>query len=84
MWLRKRISDERLGRAQTCQEIIETLRANKVIPAELAESMSGMTGFRNILIHEYAKIDTRRIRKNLIESPAQFSAFIRAVTKYVT
>ncbi len=77
------ISDERLGRPQTYQEIIETLSANNVIPAELGESMSGMAGFRNLLIHEYTKIDIRQIRKSLIEAPAQFSAFIRAVAEYV-
>lgn len=77
------ISDERLGRPQTYQEIIDILSAKKVIPAELAGSMSGMTGFRNMLIHEYGKIDIRRVRENLIEAPAQFSAFIRAITEYV-
>jgi len=46
-------------------EAILTLGAHDVIPLEFAESIAGMAGFRNILVHSYLSIDRAIVYENL-------------------
>jgi uncharacterized protein YutE (UPF0331/DUF86 family) len=43
------------------REIPERLLARGVISAETARRLESLSGFRNILVHEYAEIDLERI-----------------------
>jgi len=40
-----------------------------------------MAGFRNVLVHEYLKIDRRRVWRVLNDELGDFEKFIRAVSK---
>ena len=51
------ISDEGWGIVGSLSEIFYILREKGVINSELAEKMISMTGFRNILIHEYDEVN---------------------------
>lgn len=77
------ITEERLGTPQSYHEIVELLGAKRVIPTELANEMAGIAGFRNILIHEYLKVDPKKVYENLQKGPGQFERFIRAILEYL-
>jgi uncharacterized protein YutE (UPF0331/DUF86 family) len=51
------VSDEGYGMAGSTQEFFYLLQNNQVISAALTESMYKAVGFRNLVVHEYAKID---------------------------
>ncbi len=77
------IAEENLGSPKTYKEIIEILGDKKVIPSELAKEMKGIAGFRNILIHDYIKVDVNEVHRNLQEGPKQFEQFIKIIIKYI-
>lgn len=51
------VATRHLGVPQTSAGAFELLRKAHVISAELAQSLKGMTGFRNVAIHEYQTLD---------------------------
>jgi len=51
------VSVEHLGMPQSSAEAFELLQLAEKIDKNLALRLSGMTGFRNIAIHQYQKID---------------------------
>lgn len=77
------IAEERLGSPKNYNEIIELLGEKGIIPSELASTMVGMAGFRNVLIHEYLKVDSNKVHENLQKGPAQFEQFIKAILQYL-
>lgn len=77
------IADDRLGNPSSYREIIEILSAAGVLPAAFAQELRGMPGFRNILIHEYQKVDPDQVHRNLQTAPEQFRQFIGYITRYL-
>jgi uncharacterized protein YutE (UPF0331/DUF86 family) len=51
------IKKRKLGLPKESKESFEILAQAQVIPHELAGKMQGMIGFRNVLIHEYQRLD---------------------------
>ncbi len=51
------VSDERLGEPESYGELFSLLATRGFIPAELAVRLRQMAGFRNLLVHGYAKVD---------------------------
>ena len=45
---------------------VEMLGKVGVLPRELAERLSPIAGFRNILVHEYLEIDWNEVLRNLL------------------
>lgn len=55
------ISDRGYRKPETYTEIFRILKEEKVISAKLLEELDGMAAFRNILVHDYLKIDLDKI-----------------------
>ena len=51
------IKARKLGLPKDSRESFRLLAIGKVIPHELAKRLEGMVGFRNILVHEYQRMD---------------------------
>lgn len=64
------------------REAIEIISRNNVIPEEFAKRILPMAGLRNILIHEYIKINPQRIHEQL-KSLADFREFQRYIVAYL-
>ena len=47
----------KLGLPKESRESFRLLAMGKIIPHELAHRLEGMVGFRNILVHEYQRMD---------------------------
>lgn len=55
------VADRRLGIPETGAASFELLTEASVLPEDLGASLVKMVGFRNILVHDYARIDHARV-----------------------
>ena len=55
------VSSNNLGRPKNYRECIEILIKNGYIPEDLGKRLINMIGLRNLLVHEYMKIDLVRL-----------------------
>ncbi len=57
------ISDEGLGLPGSTNEMFYMLQDSGYIPLELTEKMVAAVGFRNLVVHEYGKVDLEEVYK---------------------
>jgi len=65
------------------EEVIPQLASHGVIGVALRNRLKGLGGFRNVLVHDYLRIDPARVAKFLARAPKDFSDFARAVRKWL-
>lgn len=65
------------------EDIIKQLGAKGIIPKALKEGLKGFAGFRNILVHEYIKIDQTIIYKALKEELDLLTDFLKAISSWI-
>lgn len=63
-------------------EIIDVLGEERVIPEDFAGRIRGMAGLRNILVHEYIRVDPAKLR-NALRTTDDFETFCRHVLDYL-
>jgi uncharacterized protein YutE (UPF0331/DUF86 family) len=73
------VSDERLGEPRTNRELFERLAANGWIETRLAERLRDMAGFRNVLVHGYARVDVGVVRDVVERRLGDLDLFVTAV-----
>jgi uncharacterized protein YutE (UPF0331/DUF86 family) len=61
------VSDERLGEPRTNRELFSLLVRGGLLPGALAERLSAMAGFRNVLVHGYGDVDLA-VLKDVVEN----------------
>lgn len=74
---------EALRRPEDNEDIFVVLSEQKVLSADLLKRLHGIAGFRNILVHEYEKIDRRIVYERLQKNPDDFKDFKTAVLRYL-
>lgn len=60
-------------------DAFRSLREAGVLDAKLADRLEAMARFRNLLIHQYAEVDDRRVHGYLQQDLADLDAFIAAI-----
>jgi uncharacterized protein YutE (UPF0331/DUF86 family) len=55
------ISDRRYRKPETYAEIFEILFEKGVLPEKLFHELRGMAGFRNVLVHDYVRLDAEKV-----------------------
>lgn len=65
------------------QEIIEILWEAEVVSTDLASRLQGIAGFRNILVHNYLKIDHNLVYENLQKGVTDFEDFAREIAEFL-
>ena len=55
------ISEKSFGVPGNTNELFYILEENKYLSSELTEKMVKAVGFRNLLVHEYTKIDLKQV-----------------------
>lgn len=75
-------SEHNLGNAKTYRECIDALQSSHVVDNELANKLKSMIGFRNILIHEYVRIDQSKLPE-FFNHLDDFQAFSKAIEKFI-
>ncbi len=64
-------------------EIILKLGQHGIIPIDFSKRIQGMAGLRNILTHEYLRVDVSRIYDYLKNRLEDFVAFMSYIQKYL-
>jgi uncharacterized protein YutE (UPF0331/DUF86 family) len=73
------IASERLRTPDSLADSFAVLATAGFLPGELAPVLADMAGFRNLLVHGYAKVDDRRVIEILRTGPSDLEAFRRAL-----
>lgn len=63
------------------KDIFAVLGENGVLSKDLLPKLQKMAGFRNVLVHDYAKIDPEIVYTVLKQNLLDFQEFITAVTR---
>jgi len=63
-------------------EVIIKLGKHGVVPMEFADQIKRMAGLRNILIHEYLRVDLKKLFTYLKEGLEDFVRFIKYIREY--
>ncbi len=59
------------------------LGAEKILPKKFIETFAPIARFRNLIVHEYAKIDIHRVYDYLLHELSQFEVFAKAIGRYL-
>ena len=78
------LSEQYGRRVDTYEGLLRELCAAGVISESLYSSLRGSGGFRNILVHEYARIDLRQVLEAVRNAPRQFSTFVQEISGWIT
>ena len=73
------IAEEGMGTPGSGSEMFHLLGEKGILPADLTEKMVKAVGFRNLLVHEYAKIDLRRLHRAAVKDIDDLTAFLAAI-----
>jgi len=72
-----------IGRVTDYKEVIQNLGKHSILPSEFADRISGMTGFRNILVHEYLTVDPLKVQQALQEGLKDLRMFTVYITDFL-
>jgi len=75
------ISYKKLRKPTTLSESFYILNEERIIDAELTEKMIKMTGFRNIIAHDYSKLDYCIVYKTLHNNLKDIEKFLELTEK---
>lgn len=73
------VAKQRMGVPQSSAEAFVLLKKAKLIDLPLASSLQGMTGFRNVAIHEYQALDHEVVRWIVRDGWRDWARFCRAL-----
>ena len=73
------ISDDELGVAGSTNEMFYILQENGYLTQELTDKMVAAVDFRNLVIHEYAKIDLKKVYQIAHEDVDDLEENLRAI-----
>lgn len=77
------ISALRLPKPKDAHEAIEILATKNILPKEFTKKFAPVTGFRNILVHDYLEIDLAKVLKHLRKDLEDFDFYVKCVTRYI-
>lgn len=77
------IVSEDLKRPEDNGDIISIMADNKILTKKSSEKLIGIVNFRNILVHDYEKIDREIVYKKLQKNLDDFSDFKKNIIKYL-
>ena len=77
------IIDLGLKRPEDNYEAISILFGKKIIPENLSQKLTKMVGLRNILVHEYGKIDRKKIFEILIGRLQDLETFKKQIINFL-
>ena len=80
---RRIIARERFRYPEDNQDVFRILAEEGIVPGELLSSLLNMARFRNLIVHDYARIDDARVYALLKRHLEDFIAFADAVRVYL-
>ena len=80
---RRLIALEGFRYADDNQDVFRVLAQEKIVPEKLLAALLEMARFRNLIVHDYAKIDDAKVYEILTRRLSDFDAFAEAVITYL-
>jgi len=77
------ISEEGFGIPMDSKDSIRKLSENGVMPEELSSRLEELIGFRNLLVHQYGRVDDSRAYSFLNQESKDFYEFIEIIDEYM-
>ncbi len=77
------VIEEGFKKPEDNHEAISVLFDNKVLTEGMAEKLEGVVGFRNLLVHEYGKIDKSKLYDYLQDNIDDLVEFKKEIIKYL-
>jgi uncharacterized protein YutE (UPF0331/DUF86 family) len=77
------ISEFGFAKPETYADIPRILFENKVIPGQLKDKLVDLARFRNVLVHDYLRLDHERVYQHLTNDTKTIEEFIKAIKKFV-
>ena len=77
------IIEEGIEKPESGQEVSSLLFKKGIISEDLFTRLEGLVGFRNILVHEYGKIDHKRTYHFLEERLEDFEFFKKEILNFI-
>jgi uncharacterized protein YutE (UPF0331/DUF86 family) len=75
------VADMKLEVPDEEKQAFQILASRKLIPKRLAETLTLMTGMRNVLVHDYLEVDHVRLYAILKNNLGDFEKLIKSVLK---
>lgn len=75
------VSEKELGIAGSTNELFYLLEENGIIDHGLTERLVRAVGFRNLIVHEYGKVDLEIVYRAAWESIEDLREFMRAIVE---
>ena len=77
------IIDQRFPTPTTAKEAIQILGEKNILDKTFTESLSRIAGFRNILVHDYIKIDYEKVADKLNNRLEDFNTFAKQIAQFL-
>lgn len=71
------IADRGYRKPETYAEILEILAEEGVLTVELSRTMAGMASFRNVLVHDYLRLDLEMVYQVMTDHLGHFEELAR-------
>ena len=78
------IAEKGFRRADDYKDIYMVLEEEGVIEPDLSSKLQEMAQFRNLLVHRYGKIDTRRVFVIMSKDMGDIREFVKTVLGYIS
>lgn len=80
---RRIIAQENLSYAEENREVFRVLADARIIPPELLTTLLDMAGFRNIIVHNYARVDDAAVYGVVTRKLDDFDDFAEVIISYL-
>ena len=77
------LAAQNLAAPSDYKEALLELGRNKIVPTDFAEKISGMAGFRNIVVHQYLGVDPQKVFDIIQNDLPDFGAFAGYIYDYL-
>jgi len=78
------IAERGFRRADDYKDIYKVLEEEGIIDPVLSSKLQEMAQFRNLLVHRYGKIDTKRLFIIMSEDLKDIREFVKRILKYIS
>jgi uncharacterized protein YutE (UPF0331/DUF86 family) len=77
------ISEKGYGMPSDSKDSVRKLAENRILPASLSTRLEELVGFRNMLVHQYGRVDDSRSYSFLNMELKDFYEFIEVIDRYI-
>lgn len=65
------------------EDVLEQLAQQGILDEDLRVRLKGLGGFRNLLVHDYLRIDPEKVADSVSRAPRDFEDFSRAIQRWL-